>query len=280
MGSFAKRLGQVAARSLESESSQIHRTAAANKVPGSLSLALDGTLKRGHDMRVFGLGTAASLANRQRYARFTGSMLSVYSAMEEELDSCCSTQTAVATVWARHGTILRRSASLRADLADVVEDVEKATAQISPATASYISGIRAAAASDRAGGARLLGHVYCRYFADLFGGQALAGPTRAALALKPGTPRHYMFDLPEDETLAEPTCAKQRRRAFIEAVYRSINEAGQELSPEAFQAVIDEALLAFKSNVAVYSEEPMLLDSIRGALNVGTGFLAGGLYGL
>ena len=43
---------------------------------------------------------------------------------------------------------------------------------------------------DRAdGGARLLGHLYCRYFADLFGGQMLAAPTRAALAL-PVAPRH------------------------------------------------------------------------------------------
>ena len=35
-----------------------------------LSLLLDGTLKAGHDMKTFGLGTAASLSSVERYARF------------------------------------------------------------------------------------------------------------------------------------------------------------------------------------------------------------------
>ena len=41
----------------------------------------------------------------------------------------------------------------------------------------------------------MIGHVYCRYFADLFGGQALGAPTYYALApaVLPGTPRHYDF---------------------------------------------------------------------------------------
>ena len=41
----------------------------------------------------------------------------------------------------------------------------------------------------------MIGHLYCRYFADLFGGQFLAAPTRFALspAVLEGTPRHYDF---------------------------------------------------------------------------------------
>ena len=62
VGDFAKRLGQVAARSLESESSNILKKASANK--RGLSLKLDGTLRKSHDMKVFGLGTLASLASR------------------------------------------------------------------------------------------------------------------------------------------------------------------------------------------------------------------------
>jgi hypothetical protein len=50
MGSFAKRLGQLAAKSLETESARILRTTPANKKAGSLARALDGTLKEGHDM--------------------------------------------------------------------------------------------------------------------------------------------------------------------------------------------------------------------------------------
>ena len=63
MGSFAQRLGQLSRRSLESESANILRTTRANKLPNSLSLALDGTLREGHDMKAFGLGTVASMAS-------------------------------------------------------------------------------------------------------------------------------------------------------------------------------------------------------------------------
>jgi hypothetical protein len=88
MGEFAKRLGQLAARSFQSESARILTSARLNK--HGLSLALDKTLRDGHDMRVFGLGTAASLADRERYARFTASMHAVYSAMEHRLDHSVS----------------------------------------------------------------------------------------------------------------------------------------------------------------------------------------------
>eukprot|EP00928_Gymnodinium_smaydae_P011753 TRINITY_DN14306_c1_g2_i1.p1 TRINITY_DN14306_c1_g2~~TRINITY_DN14306_c1_g2_i1.p1 ORF type:complete len:288 (-),score=57.94 TRINITY_DN14306_c1_g2_i1:143-961(-) len=265
MGTFAKRLGQLSARSFESESRNILRTGAANKVPGSLSLALDGTLKRGHDMKVFGLGTAASMANRGRYARFTASMHAVYSALEHELDITADQSPAIAQVWTRHGAVLRRAPALLADLGDVSSvSTERAAAAASPPTAQYVAGVREAAASDRAlGGARLLGHLYCRYFADLFGGQMLAAPTRAALSLAPGTPRHYTFDLP----------AEGGRRAYIEEVYKSLNDAGSILSKESFDATIAEALRAFEYNVAVYSEEPYYLDAIRGGMNVCSGFL-------
>jgi len=286
MGTFAKRLGQLTAKSLESESRNIIRTCAANKQPGSLSLALDGTLKQGHDMRVFGLGTAASMASRERYARFTASMHAVYGAMEEELDRSAVISPAIGAAWSRHGATLRRAKALQADLADVLGGAEAASAAssaaaaplaqggTSPATARYVAGIREAGASDRAagaggaqshgtgGGARLLGHLYCRYFADLFGGQMLAGPTRAALALDAGTPRHYTFDLPESGG----------RRALIEEVYLSLNEAGALLSEEAFDAVVQESFKAFGHNVDVYSEEPIWLDAARGSFNICAGY--------
>mmetsp|Transcript_53379 Transcript_53379/g.114750 ORF Transcript_53379/g.114750 Transcript_53379/m.114750 type:complete len:282 (-) Transcript_53379:114-959(-) len=274
MGTFAKRLGQLSARSLESESKNILRTSAANKLPGSLSLALDGTLKRGHDMRVFGMGTAASMANRARYARFTTSMHAVYAAMEEELDLTAKAEASPASaVWRRHGPTLRREAALRADLEDVVGS--SGGVALTPATERYVAGIRAAAADDRAcGGARILGHLYCRYFADLFGGQMLATPTRLALSLEAGTPRHYYFQLPSEEAQEGVSVGRGGRRAYIEDVYRGLNAAGEMLTPSAFDAVVDEAMLAFGYNVGVYSEEPMLLDALRGSVNVCTGYLS------
>lgn len=259
MGTWGKMLGRLSAKSVESESANILRTAGANKIPGSLALALDGTLKKGHDMKVFGLGTVAALSNRSRYARFTSSMLAVYGAMETELDKASQDASPrVHAVWKEHAQVLRRRASLEADLADVAT-----AASTSPATERYVAGIRAAGEDDRArGGARLLGHLYCRYFADLFGGSMLGYPTNLALALPKDTPRHYVFDLPVG------------RRKYIENVYISLNEAGGQLTPEAFEDIVEEALLAFQYNKDVYGEEPFLLAGAHGAVNVCTGFVS------
>jgi len=275
MGTLAKRLGQLSSvfqkqqgvMLLESESRNILRTGAANKLPGSLSLALDTTLKEGHDMKTFGLGTAASMATRERYARFTAAMYAVYSTMEQELDATAETHSpAVHSVWAKHGQILRRAPALQTDLADVLEQVPPRK----PATEKYLEGIKLAGEKDRADkGGRLLGHLYCRYFADLFGGSMLAMPYRVALSLPADTPRHYSFDLPSGGG----------RRAFIEDVYRSLNSAGETMTEEGRGIVRDEALQAFKYNIGVYSEEPIYMDSVKGTLNICTGFVSAKIRG-
>ena len=214
MGTFVKRLGQLAARSLETESANILKTTKSNKVPGSLSLKLDGTLKDGHDMKVFGLGTAAALASLGAYSRFTVSMLRVYAAMEAELDG--SKQGPVSDLWAKHGDALRRSEALASDLEDVRSlGVAVDLGRDSPGTDAYVAAIRAAGKSH--GGAGLLGHLYCRYLADLFGGQMLGGPTKLALGL-PRLPRHYHFDL-----------GQSSRREYIETLYADLNLAGERM---------------------------------------------------
>ena len=263
MGTFAKRLGQLAARSLESESSQILRSGAANK--RGLSLALDGTLRKSHDMKVFGLGTLASLSSRERYARFTASMHAVYSAMEGRLDASKSAPTQ--RLWSRFGPQLRRTEALAADLDEAI-GAESASLAVTPATASYVAAISSAADDDDANdGARLVGHMYCRYFADLFGGQALAAPTRLALGLGLQSPRHYTFDFGEFGG----------RRALIEALYEEINTAGERLRDDDQRAaVVGEAELAFAHNVAVYREEGRLVgDSVVAAANLLKGAVAG-----
>lgn len=187
-------------------------------------------------------------------------MLSVYTAMEAEFDKASSgVSPAVHEVWNQHQRVLRRAPALEADLADVGGALVK-----SPATDRYVAGIRIAGEDDRArGGARMLGHLYCRYFADLFGGQMLGYPTEVALALPANTPRHYIFAFPRGE-----------RRDYIEQIYRSLNDAGQQLTPEAFEEVIQEALAAFDYNKSLYSEEPYVLDGVRGAMNVCTGYVS------
>ena len=259
MGTLSKRLGQLAARSFESESSNIIKTASANK--RGLSKLLDSTLRTSHDMKVFGLGTAASMANRDRYARFTLSMHAVYHTMERSFDTVPS--AAVASVWEPFGEQLRRASALREDAEEVLGPLTVLPPP-SAATAAYVTAIEDAARADGAdGGGRLLGHLYCRYFADLFGGQALSAPYRYALGLAPTSPRHYDFG---------PFGAD--RRASIEAIYEALNAAGETLRDDrARDAVLVETRAAFGHNVAVYSEEGRLVtDGMRGALNMALGF--------
>ena len=261
MGTFVKRLGQLAARSLETESANILKNTKANKVPGSLSLKLDGTLKDGHDMKVFGLGTAAALASLPAYSRFTVSMLRVYTAMETELDA--SKAGFVSELWEKHGETLRRSEALASDLDDVrglgvAVDLDRE----SPGTDAYVEAIRGAGRSH--GGAGLLGHLYCRYLADLFGGQMLGKPTKLALGL-PSLPRHYQFDLGRTRS----------RREYIEELYADLNEAGGRMAQDQFNACVATAYEAFEHNAVVYQEEtPLALSAVRGVANVAAGAMA------
>ena len=172
MGSFVKALGtlgnvaaaRLAAPAAADTSRGILKYSAANKT--GLSLLLDGTLKQGHDMKTFGLGTAASLANISRYARFTAAMRHVYGAMEETLDA--STSPAIVPLWRAHGDALRRAPALTLDLADVALPLEdQKLDDLYPPTAAtrrYVDAIATAGAKDNAdGGGRLIGHLYCRY---------------------------------------------------------------------------------------------------------------------
>lgn len=257
MGTLAKRLGQVAAKSLESESSNIIKTIGANK--SGLSKALDSTLKTSHDMKVFGLGTAASMSSRARYTRFTSSMFAVYSSMEDHFDRSLSPANRL--VWDRYGSSLRRGDALRQDLEEVGG---WPASEPSVETALYVDAIREAGLhDDETGGGRLLGHLYCRYFADLFGGQALGGPYRWALSLEANSPRHYDFG-----------AFGAARRESIEKVYVALNEAGELLGDDAVrEEVVVEARRAFMHNVAVYKEEGALVtDGAVGIAKMALGF--------
>lgn len=262
MGSLAKRFGQISRRLWVSESASIHVASKANKSPGSLSLALDQTLKTSHDMRAFGLGTLASMASVERYQSFTLSLFHVYSALEDELDK---TRTPALELWMKHRDILRRSEALYLDLKDVTPADKLADLVKSPShgpTLDYVNDIREAGERDRAQqGGSLIGHLYCRYFADLFGGQMLALPYNVALSLPVNTPNHYRFDITD-------------RREYIETIYQDINESGLVLSKEQNETVVNEALAAFKHNVLVYTEKPVEWDSVKGSFNICTGFVS------
>merc|ERR1719440_2718001 len=207
------------------------------------------------------------MASLPRYSRFTASMHAIYSSMESRMDQ--STSPAVKHTWGKFADSLRRADSLQADL-DEAHAMMKASGtgadiSLSPATCHYVEAVEAAAKSDdETGGARLLGHLYCRYFADLFGGQALAGPYRWALGLGDTSPRHYDFG-----------DFGQARRASIEMIYVALNEAGEMLaSADKRDEVVEEARVAFRHNVLVYSEEGRLItDGSLGVAKMASGFV-------
>lgn len=91
---------------------------------------------------------------------------------------------------------------------------------------------------------RLLGHLYVRYFDDLFGGRALGAPTRIALHL-PTTPQFYTWDAK----------VEANRRDYIERIYQELNAAGDAMGEAQQVRVVDEARAAFAHNAAIYTEQ-------------------------
>lgn len=285
MGSLAKRIGQITAKSIESESSQILRTIQSNKIPNSLSQRLDTTLKESHDMKVFGLGTLSSMANEERYIRFTHAMYGVYSTMEHELDETSSSSSTmehnnvVKHFWNEHEDLLRRTDKLRKDLEMIGQNVD--SLENSPATQDYMDAIRVAGEHDRnTNGGRLLGHAYTRYLADLMGGQVLATPTKLALGLDHDV-EQYSFDFMDHG---------MNRKEYVERIYKDLNISGSLLlesrgvdkgtsndddlsSEELLEEIVDEARLAFRHNIEVYAEEPIYIDSLIGLKNIVTGYI-------
>jgi len=283
LGSLAKSVRHMTARSFESESSQILRTIQSNKVPNSLSQRLDATLRDSHNMMVFGLGTLSFMSSIDRYARFTHSMYGIYSTMEDELDLASSSSApALEKFWRRHGKTLRRSEKLRKDLAAIGKTADNADSfSHSPATLDYINAIHEAGTHDRKyGGGRLLGHVYTRYLADLMGGQSLATPSCLALGLKDGTPEQYYFEFGLNKNKNDSITRKE----YIETFYSDLNASGEIISQKKghtcegalnsiLEEIVDEARAAFRYNIKVYSEEPIGIDSMIGLKNIISGWI-------
>merc|ERR1740117_2201923 len=121
-------------------------------------------------MKVFGLGTLASMANKDRYLRFTKSLYGVYSTMEDEMDKCCLHDygnnpvgatdnvgtieksigkdhiSPVAYFWKRHSEILRRAELLQGDIFAISKDYldNDQESSYSRATIEYMNTIKEA----------------------------------------------------------------------------------------------------------------------------------------
>lgn len=256
----------------ESSSAKIFKESRANKV--GLSHALDGSLRSGeHDMKVFGLGFLRTVSTRQEFAKITASMYFFYKAMETEFDALVASEAStcsqgnsksfvlggasVSRVW-RTFPELRRAPRLQQDYEGLGLDIDSAIA--SPATLRYVHRIHEVAKQEPA---LLLGHFYCRYFADLFGGSMLGYPTKIALGLN-GIPAFYQYH-PAVET---------NRQEYIERVYLLLNEEGDMLDQGLRNAVVAEAITAFRHNQDIFLEQPDLhFKASLGAARIVGGFV-------
>ncbi len=230
----------------------IFKTSRANK--RGLSLALDATLESSHDMTVFGLGALAEFT-LDNYRHFALQRYHFYSAMENRFDGASS--GAIATVWKPAAQELRQTNCLLEDLKEVnVLDPKNTTP--SPSTEAYIQSI------ERASSDTLVAHLYCRYFADLFGGSMLGYPTQLALGVP--SPKFYSFGT---------AVSGNNRAAFIEGIYEKINAAGDEMDEDTRAAVVEEAVLAFKHNANVIKEKGLGLVPcvVGGVFNVSKGYV-------
>ncbi|KAJ1418809.1 hypothetical protein B484DRAFT_453583 [Ochromonadaceae sp. CCMP2298] len=248
-----------------SSSGAIFRSSVANKK--GLSLLLDSTLRRSHDMKVFGIGAVAEFASRESYRHFHSQRFHFYAAMERKFDqevreAASSTHRGIALVWPHFSADLRQKPSLLEDLAQVGVPSEAHMPPATPATAAYILSI------EQASPEALIGHFYCRYFADLFGGSMLGSPTALALALPP--PRFYSFP------------AVKQRGAYIESIYERINAAGDLMDPALQQQVALATEAAFAHNAEVIKEIGMLrisLRAVQGLANVSSAYVKKRLLG-
>jgi len=156
-----------------SSSGAIFRASRANKQ--GLAKMLDGTLRNNHDLRVFGWGFLVEVSSRASYSRFIAQRFHYYSAMERRFDDSTA-DAPMHHLWSRVHEQLRQRPCLLHDL-ETVEMEERDLPPPTAATAAYISSINSASEQG------LIGHFYCRYFADLFGGSLLGKPTKLALSL-------------------------------------------------------------------------------------------------
>jgi len=242
------RISHRSSSSSSSSTGSILRDSLANKT--GLSYALDGTMRAGaHDLRVFGAGTLRALATRRALYQFLQGHRVFYEALEQELDLAAYGSPS-ANVWCKFRDVLKRAPRLRHDVVVLagklgIEANQALVAPPSMAAAAYASRIKEAGLVEANGGPPLLlGHFYTRYFADLFGGSMLGWPTKLALALEE-QPHFYVHTSQE---------LAQNRKAYIEAVYTALNEAGHSLSYSQEQKVVNEAMVAFRLNADLYKE--------------------------
>lgn len=104
----------------------------------------------------------------------------------------------------------------------------------------------------------------------MFGGSFLAKPSKFVLNLNE-LPRHYEFS----NIVNNKDNSNKSKADFIEALYESINDFGNNNDSVTNNAIVEETILAFQLNESIYKDfpRPLLLYAFVGALNVSMGAL-------
>ncbi len=192
----------------------------------------------------------AGNASAADYTLLLRNLLPAYEAMERHLDALPAGHPVVTIRDPR----LYRADAIRRDLTSLCGDAW-CELPLSNAGAEYAQRIASLGCGS---GLRIAAHCYTRYLGDLSGGQIL----RRLLAKAPGLPatamRFYEFDLPVD-----PAVYKAR---FIDGLDSLTGDAKE------IDAVVDEAVLAFRLNIALSEElvSPAFQSDDGGSTGFGT----------
>lgn len=168
------------------------------------------------------------------YVRLLAALHPVYEAMEQETRRLAAVDPVVARF---HFPELYRTPALEQDLHFLAGPDWQRTVPVMAASRAYVARIRQVAADEPV---RLIGHLYTRYLGDLSGGQVLARIAARSLGLARGAG----LDFYEFEAVPDIGAMKTLFRARLD-------ELGYLHSSDT-DAVIDEAITAFRHNIAIF----------------------------
>jgi len=185
------------------------------------------------------LGGELNLAG---YTRLAIQYFHIYGAIEAAADAMAADPVGGAFVFEE----LRRLPSLERDLAHLIGPGWRDAISPLPTTAAYVERVREA--STWSGG--FVAHHYTRYLGDIAGGQVIRRLLEKKYDVADAGSLFYHFDIPSAPKFRDEYRAR-------------LNAAPWDESER--QRVIDEALIAFECNVAVFDELALELDSYRAA---------------
>ncbi len=183
---------------------------------------------------VFIRGFLRGTATRSSYTRLLAALYPIYNVMEEETRRCAERDILVRRFCFPE---LGRTQALERDLCFLAGPRWAKLIPTMPESRAYAERIHAVAESDPV---RLVGHLYTRYMGDLSGGQILARIAERSLGLGPGAGLDF-YDFGPAVNIPE---MKERFRARLDEVGAQSEDAGA--------AIIDEAGIAFRHNIAIF----------------------------